>query len=99
MALISEDDRRYLTNLFGERLVNPVRLRFYTQWASALTVPGQVYATCRDIQQLLEELVALSDKLHLEVHDFYEEQQQARSEGIAEIPAVLLNHVVEDIVG
>ncbi len=99
MALISEDDRRYLTNLFGERLVNPVRLRFYTQWASALTVPGQVCATCRDTQQLLEELVALSDKLRLEIHDFYEEQQQARSEGIAEIPAVLLNHVVEDIVG
>lgn len=90
MAIISQEDQEYLRNLFKERLVNPVRLRFYTQRQSVLSVPGQVCDTCKDTHQLLEELVALSDKLDLEVHDFYAEQEQARQQGIEEIPAIVL---------
>ena len=90
MALIAEDDQQYLRDLFAEKLVHDVTLRFYTQRTSPLSVPSQECETCRDTHQLLEELVALSDKLTLDVHDFYAEREQAAAEGIDEIPAIVL---------
>jgi alkyl hydroperoxide reductase subunit AhpF len=45
---------------------------------------------CEVTQQLLEELVELSDKLTLEVHDFYAEREEARAAGINQIPALVL---------
>ena len=90
MALIAEDDQQYLRDLFAEKLVHDVTIRFYTQRTSPLTVPSQECETCRDTHQLLEELVALSDKLTLDVHDFYAEREQAAAEGIDEIPAIVL---------
>ncbi len=90
MPIIPERDQEYLRQLFSEKLEGDVRLRFYTQHDSILTVPGYECGTCGDTHQLLEELVALSDKLTLEVHDFVAEQEAARAEGIEEIPAISL---------
>lgn len=90
MAIIPQEDQDYLRNLFEERLENPVTLRFYTQRQSVLSVPGQECATCQDTRELLNELVALSDKLSLDIHDFYAERQEAQQQGIAEIPAIVL---------
>lgn len=90
MPIIPEEDQQYLRDLFDDKLENSVRLRFYTQRTSVLSVPGRECATCQDTHELLEELVALSDKLELDVRDYLVEQQQARGEGINEIPALVL---------
>lgn len=90
MTIILQQDQEYLKQFFAEKLVNPVKLRFYTQHDSVLSVPANACRTCADTHQLLEELVALSDKLELEVHDFHTEQAQAQAEGIEEIPAIIL---------
>ncbi len=90
MPIIPQDDQDYIRDLFAEKFENDVTLRFYTQRESALTVPGQECATCRDTRELLEELVALSDKLTLDSHDFYAEREQAAADGIDEIPAIVL---------
>ena len=90
MPIIPEEDQEYIRNLFGEKFENDVTLRFYTQRETSLSVPGQECQTCKDTRQLLEELVALSDKLTLDVHDFYTEREQAAAEGITEIPAIVL---------
>ncbi|MDI3339157.1 MAG: thioredoxin family protein [Sphaerobacter sp.] len=90
MAIISEQDQQHLRDYFAEKLVHPVTLRFYTQRESVLSIPGQECQTCADTHRLLEELVALSDKLRLDVRDFLTEQEQARQEGIEEIPAIVL---------
>ncbi len=90
MPIIPDDDQEYIRNLFAEKFENDVTLRFYTQRETGLTIPGQECQTCKDTHQLLEELVALSDKLVLDVHDFYTEQEQASAEGITEIPAIVL---------
>jgi glutaredoxin-like protein len=90
MPIISDEDQQYLRDIFAERLEGDVTLQLYTLRESGLTVPGQECGTCRDTHQLMDELVALSDKLHLEVHDFYKERDQAEKLGIQEIPAVVL---------
>lgn len=90
MAIIPQQDQEYLKDLFAEKLEHPVTLRFYTQRQSVLSVPGQECGTCADTHALLNELVALSDKLTLDVHDFFAEQEQAKAEGIEEIPAIVL---------
>ena len=91
MPIISEEDQNYLRDIFNERLEQDVTLDLYTQRQSGLMVPGQECATCRETRQLMDELTGLSDKLFLQVHDFYAEQEEARRNGITEIPAVVIN--------
>jgi alkyl hydroperoxide reductase subunit AhpF len=90
MQIIPQEDQEYIRSLFSEKFVGEVTLRFYTQPNPAVVVPGQECATCEGTQQLLDELVALSDKLTLDVRDFYAEREQALAEGISEIPAIVL---------
>jgi glutaredoxin-like protein len=90
MPIIPQEDQDYIRNLFEEKLENDVTLRFYTQRETGLIVPGQECSTCKDTRQLLEELENLSDKLTLDVHDFYAERDKAMEEGITEIPALVL---------
>jgi glutaredoxin-like protein len=90
MPIIPQEDQDYLKDLFSDKLENDVTLRFYTQRETGLIVPGQECQTCKDTRQLLEELVAISDKLTLDVHDFYTEREDATARGITEIPAIVL---------
>jgi len=90
MEIIPQEDQEYIRSLFSEKFVSDVTIRFYTQPSRTLVVPGQECAMCEGTQQLLDELVALSDKLTLDVHDFYAEREQALAEGISEIPAIVL---------
>jgi len=90
MPIIPQEDQEYIRSLFSEKFVNDVTLRFYTQRESAIVVPGRECETCQDTGQLLDELVALSDKLTLDTHDFYAEREEALAEGISEIPAIVL---------
>lgn len=95
MPIIPDEDRQYLSDLFSDQLVDPVSLRFYTERPSKLTIPGRPERreceTCQDANDLLDELVSLSDKLELDIRDYAVEEQQARAEGIEEIPAIVLD--------
>ncbi len=54
-------------------------------------MPGVVpCATCRDTKQLLEELVELSDRLRLEIHDFVADAAAAAAAGVDKIPATVV---------
>lgn len=90
MPIIPQEDQEYLRNLFDEKLVNDVTLRFYTMHTSPLSVPGPECETCADTHELLEELIGLSDKLTLDLRDFYVERESAAAAGIDEIPAIVL---------
>ena len=89
MALLPEDDRRQLRELFAERLSEPVTIHLYTQRASPLTVPSHECQTCRDTGALLAELAELSDKLTIVTHDFVGEAEDAKRLGIERIPALV----------
>lgn len=92
MAIIPDDDQQYLRDLFSEQLSDPVTLRFYTERASKLTIPGRRQCeTCEDTRELLDELVALSDKLTLDVHERDAGDAAVGPDGLNEIPTTVLS--------
>jgi len=76
--------------MFEEALSDEVKVTLFTKPESLLIVPGRECATCRETGELLGEVTSLSDKLCLEIHDFYEEREKAAEQGIERIPAFTL---------
>lgn len=88
--LISDQDKTRLKRTFRKDLTGEVTLRLFTQRPSPLTIPGRECPFCPQTEQLMEELSALSPKLHLETIDFYQHPQVARDWRVTRIPAILL---------
>ena len=95
MALLAEDARKAIEEHFSETLESDVVLRLFTQSAarSLLIVPGEQSGNgeaAKMTQQLLEELVACSPKLSLQVYDVHGDgAEEARRLGIERIPAIV----------
>ncbi|MFL5665062.1 MAG: thioredoxin family protein [Ktedonobacteraceae bacterium] len=90
MPLISPEDRQTLETLFAQELQDDVTITYFTQQESVLTIRGQECATCKETRELLEEVTAISEKLHLHVKDFVRDEQEAQRLGITHIPAFIL---------
>ncbi|MCS7051044.1 MAG: thioredoxin family protein [Thermomicrobium sp.] len=90
MPILRPPDREYLQQLFADRLHDPVTIRLFTQRVTQIRIPGYECMTCRETNELLEEVASLSDKITLEIHDFLQEADRARQEGIEDIPAITL---------
>lgn len=88
--IISDQDRAQLKRTFRKDLSGDVNLRLFTQRPSPIAIPGRECPRCAQTQQLMEELTALSPKLHLDTVDFYQDPQVAREHGVTRIPAILL---------
>jgi len=89
MSMISPEGQHTLHKLF-EGLEGDVTITNFTQRESLLIVPGQECDYCQDTRELLEELTALSEKLHLDNKDFVRDKQAADSLGVTRIPAFVL---------
>ena len=89
MAILSESNQQQLREVLEKGLTHDVKLIFYTKKESAIIVPGRDCATCEDTGKLLSEISALSDKVELDLHDFYEESEKAAELKIYRIPAVV----------
>ena len=89
-ALISDQDKTQLKRTFRKDLTDDVSVRLFTQRLSPITIPGRECKSCLQTQQLMEELSALSPKLHLEITDFYQDAQIAKDHDVARIPAIVL---------
>ena len=91
MAFISEQDRATIQQLFDENFVEPVKLVYFTMPKSLLFVPGaETCENCDDVQQLLEEIADISDKLSLEIHDLKTDREAASSYEVDRVPALIL---------
>lgn len=90
MPSISPEDRQTLETLFAQELQDDVTITYFTQHESVLTIRGQECATCKETRELLEEVTAISEKLHLQVKDFVRDEQEAQRLGITRIPAFIL---------
>lgn len=91
MPLIPQENQDFLRDKFASELTGDVTLTFFTQRESKLVVPGQECMYCGETRQLLEEVTALSPKLHLEIFDFVADSEKAKALGVDKIPAVILN--------
>jgi alkyl hydroperoxide reductase subunit AhpF len=95
MPFMSPRDREYLTQKFADELKGEVHLLLFTQRVSPLYIPGQetqLQDYGRQARELLEELVALSPLLKLEVHDVGEAKELASVYGIERTPALVLRN-------
>ena len=90
MALIPDREKQDLKRNFRTELKKEVTLGLFTQKPSLLTIPGRECRYCDETQQLMEELTALSPKLHLEVYDFYSQTEEREKYRVERIPAILL---------
>ncbi|WP_249226590.1 hypothetical protein [Alicyclobacillus mengziensis] len=79
--LISEKNRRAIQERFKE-LKGPVVIQFFE---SSLNCQS-----CTEVNQLLRELVELSDLLTLEVYNVYADEEKAKALGITEAPVIVL---------
>jgi glutaredoxin-like protein len=92
MALLRDEDREYLKNLFKENLKDKVKIILFSEKSagSKLYVPGRIECPyCQQTREILEEIVGLSDLLELEVYDFLAEENLAKKYDVDKIPAIL----------
>ena len=89
MAFLSSENQNEIKNIFQE-LSGDVRLQLFTQHESPIIVPGMDCPTCKDTRQLLEEVVALSDKLHFEIYEVRDGGDLEREHDIQHIPAFVM---------
>ena len=91
MTLIADKDRETIRQLLNQEMVDDVEVLFVTRPRSRVFVPGRRdCGTCEETRELLEELVSLSDKLSLSVHDLSMEPEAAETYAVAEVPTVML---------
>jgi len=89
MSILRTEDAQKIREHLSERLTGDVTIDFYTQ-KSLLYVPGRECPYCRETEQMLEEIAALSDRIHLEVNDFYSDTERAAAKGVTHVPAFVL---------
>lgn len=91
MPLLSPEDAKTLKTRFRKELKQDVTLNLFTvRTAGVLVLPGRECPTCPQAQAMLEELTALSPKLHLERYDFYTQAEEAQKRGIERVPCITL---------
>lgn len=83
MSMLNDDVRKQIRAAFAD-LSGPVKLVLFTQGEGG----ALECAYCAETRQLLEEVVALSDKLTLEVRDFVADAEAARQLSVDKIPAL-----------
>ncbi len=83
MSLLNEDLKAKVSRIFAQNLEGEVKIRYFTQDFEC--------EFCKETRMLLEELVALSQKIHLEVYDFVAEAEKAKEFGVDKIPATILS--------
>jgi len=81
MTLIEERDRAQIRRILAA-MGDPVKIVLFTQTLEC--------ETCPDTQQLIEELVSLSDKLALEIVDYAADKEKAAQFGIDKVPAIAI---------
>jgi glutaredoxin-like protein len=88
--MISQEDQDFLREHFSKSLQADVRLTYFTQHQSTLTVPGLQCMYCKETGELLDEVAGLSDKIKVDVLDFVKDAEKAKEFGVDKIPAFVI---------
>ena len=84
MALLSEKDIKYVSELFSKNLAREVHLALFTD-------PEGQCEYCERTVELLRELAAVDKRLILEVKDITKERENARRLGINKAPGLAIS--------
>ena len=92
MQILQQRDREAVQRRFDTELKRDVTITLYTQVNTGLFIPGRECRSCGPTQELIEEVTALSPRLHLQVVDYYKSQEKASTHGVERIPAVIIGN-------
>ena len=91
MPILRPQDQQAVRERFEVDLKHDVTVTLFTQRnIGGLFIPGRECKSCGPTEQLLEEVSALSPRVHLNTVEFYNNPEEARARGIERIPAVVL---------
>lgn len=90
MPFLTEQDAKFIVERFAQNLGHDVTLEFFAPSREGLALPGQDWETAEYARQILAEVVALSPKLHLQVHSVLAEPDAVSAFGIARTPATAI---------
>ena len=91
MPILKSRDRDPVKRRFDIELKKEVKLKLFTKLDTGLFVPGRECQTCKPAGQLIDEVSELSDKISLEVVDFYGSPSDSAALGIKRIPALMIS--------
>ena len=80
--LLRDDIVRQINDVFNKQLKNPVQILFFGTKNNC--------EQCKDAQQLIHEVVELSDKLHLSIYDLDEHADLARQYNVTMTPGMVI---------
>lgn len=83
-ALLSEEDRKYLVDLFNKELESEVKILFFK------SDNKDECQYCDITQQMLDELAETSEKINIETHDFNDEEELVEKYKVEMMPAILM---------
>lgn len=92
MPLLSPQDQAQLQDIFRQELVNDVDILLFTQRETRIAIPGfeQLAQRCAEANQIMQEVSALSDKIHLEVFDYRMDTEKLKEHGVERVPTVVI---------
>jgi len=89
MSILTQDELRTLKAQFKKELKKDITINLFSVRTSGLLIlPGRECPTCPQAQALLEEVVAATPKLSLEVYDFYTQPETAQIQGVDRVPCI-----------
>ncbi len=89
--MIPLKDQELIRQKFAVELIGPLKIDYFTERESALTVPGRTpCGYCKPTREMLQELAGLSDLISLRAHIFEEAVEERAQLGIERIPGIVL---------
>ena len=90
MTVLDKSNLDSLITKFESHLNSTVSLRLFTQTNSGLIIPSRKCDTCITTQKLLTEISNISNKINLEIIDFYNNDNPSTELTIDRIPATVI---------
>ena len=89
--IIPEKETQAIKEKLAEDLKKSVRLTLFVEPEATLAVPGRPPTLNKETKQLVEEIVALSDKISLTAIDPAQETDVSQQFGVDKVPAIVLD--------
>ena len=84
-------DQEFLRQRFLRDLTSRVRIDYFTQKPSSISIPGrQECAFCEETATLMEEIASLSERISLTEHELSASEAIARELGVDKVPGVVI---------
>ncbi len=89
--MIPLKDQEAIQAKFAAEMAAPVKIDYFTQRETKLEAPGvKPCAFCKQTQDMLQELSALSDLISLRLHQFEDDPEEKATFGVERVPGMVL---------